>query len=62
MKNLSDDWIDELVNQPETGMGYQEVEIETKDGDIYDVIVFNAEELNVDLPIEEDDIQSITVK
>lgn len=61
MKNLSDDWIDELVNQPESGMGYQTVEIETNDGDIYQTIVFNAEELQDDLPIEDDDIKSISV-
>ena len=61
MKTLDDQWVDELVDQPETGMGYQEVEIETNDGDVYQTIVMNSEELVEDLPIENDDIKSISV-
>ena len=62
MKYLTDDQTEELVNQPETGMGYQEVEITTSDGQTYDATVMNAEELVEDLPIDPDDIVDIRVK
>ena len=44
----------ELLNQPESGMGYQRVDVVLADGrELLDRVVFNAEE--IDLP---DDVTS----
>lgn len=44
-------WTDELLRYPESGMGYQRVDIRFRNGrKLDDVPVFNAEE--VDLPEE----------
>lgn len=41
-------WIEVLSNLPESGMGYQKVNVELKNGKIIkDVFVFNAEELEI---------------
>jgi len=48
---LDKKWIARLVRLPESGMGYQRVDLRLKDGrEVKDVPVFNAEEL--DLPDE----------
>lgn len=52
---LTKNWIDYLVSVPESGMGYQIVDVTLKDGRVLkDVVVFNAEELK--LPPEHKDI------
>jgi hypothetical protein len=48
---LNSNWIDKLLHQPETGMGYQEVDIILKSGEkLCNVIIYNAE--IVELPSE----------
>jgi len=52
-------WVEKLLDYPETGMGYQKVDIVLKSGNIIkDVVVLNAEELvipdqYVDIKLEE---------
>ena len=44
---LSDRWIEHLLELPESGMGYQRVDIGFADGrTLKDVVVFNAEVFN----------------
>jgi hypothetical protein len=44
-------WVDRLLELPESGMGYQRVDVRLADGrELKDVVVFNAEEM--DLPDE----------
>ena len=46
--HLPEVWIDRLVHLPESGMGYQKVNIFLKGGAVVkDVIVLNAEECQV---------------
>jgi hypothetical protein len=41
-------WIERLLKLPESGMGYQRVDIRLVDGrELKDVVVFNAEEIEV---------------
>lgn len=41
-------WIDLLLMEPESGMGYQRVDVRFADGRyVEDVMVFNAEDLHV---------------
>jgi len=41
-------WIKRLLELPESGMGYQRVDIRLVDGrELKDVVVFNAEEIEV---------------
>ena len=41
-------WIERLLELPESGMGYQRVDIRLVDGrELKDVVVFNAEEIEV---------------
>lgn len=48
---LEKKWTDYLVDQPESGMGYQKVDIWLKDNRVLkNVLVFNAQE--IDLPDE----------
>ncbi len=45
---LAQRWIDLLINAPESGMGYQRVDVRFADGrHVENVIVFNAENLEV---------------
>ena len=54
---LSEPWIEMLCRLPETGMGYQRVNVELQDGLVVnDVLVFNAEEM--ELPAGNDAIRS----
>ena len=47
-KRLQQKWIDVLIQMPESGMGYQRVDITFTDGSIEkDCLVFNAEEVQV---------------
>jgi hypothetical protein len=44
-------WIERLLALPESGMGYQRVDVRLSDGqELKDVVVFNADEM--DLPDE----------
>jgi hypothetical protein len=41
-------WVDYLVHQPESGMGYQRVDVLLEDGtELQDCTVFNAEEIEI---------------
>lgn len=45
---LAQRWIDLLVKQPESGMGYQRVDVRFADGrHVENVMVFNSEDLDV---------------
>lgn len=53
-------WIDRLVNLPESGMGYQKVNIILKRGKVLkDVIVLNAEECQAPEFFEPSDIVDV---
>lgn len=46
--HLPREWVDYLLQQPETGMGYQRVDVLLEDGtELEDCTVFNAEEIEV---------------
>jgi hypothetical protein len=46
---LAKKWVDYLIRQPESGMGFQKVDVRLKGNRVlHDVPVFNAEE--IDLP------------
>lgn len=55
---LPKNWIDYLVQQPETGMGWQKCDIEDKGGIHTDVIVMNSEDV---IGVDVDSIISISV-
>lgn len=58
--HLTEPWIDRLVHLPESGMGYQKVNIILKRGGVLkDVIVFNAEECQVPEYFEPSDIVDV---
>ncbi len=43
---LEEPWIGRLCRLPETGMGYQRVDVKLQNGSVVnDVLVFNAEEM-----------------
>jgi hypothetical protein len=45
---LDQHWIERLLESPESGMGYQRVDIRFANGqELRDLLVFNAEELEV---------------
>jgi hypothetical protein len=47
-KKLEEIWTKRLMALPETGMGYQRVDIVLADGtEVKDALVFNAEEIDV---------------
>ena len=51
--HLPEIWINRLVGLPESGMGYQKVNIFLKDGVVVEnVIVLNAEECRVSHPFD----------
>ena len=53
---LSKRWVEYLCSMPESGMGYQVVDITLKDGRVLkEIVVFNAEELR--LPAEYKDLR-----
>lgn len=60
---LSQKWINRLVNQPETGMGFQIVTVTTANGNQYSAIVLNSEVLQFEdeLLIKESEITDIVV-
>jgi hypothetical protein len=53
---LSENWVEYLCSMPESGMGYQVVDVMLKDGRVLrEIVVFNAEELG--LPPEYKDLK-----
>lgn len=45
---LEQRWIKQLLQLPESGMGYQRVDVRLADGrELKDVVVFNAEQIEV---------------
>jgi hypothetical protein len=54
---LPEQWSEKLVRMPESGMGYQRINISLKDGrTLRDVIVLNAEQAQVSEPFDPADI------
>jgi hypothetical protein len=53
-------WMEQLVNLPESGMGYQRVDILLRQGEVLkSVMVFNAEECQVPKPFNPSDIVDV---
>ena len=61
-KRLQQKWIDILIRMPESGMGYQRVDIIFTDGSIAkDCLVFNAEEVQLPDSCAEKSISDIRI-
>lgn len=59
---LAQTWIDHLLAQPESGMGYQQVDVRFADGrHLENALVFNAEELEVPDSFADAEIQTLTM-
>jgi len=57
---LAQRWIDLLTREPESGMGYQRVDVRFADGrELKDAIVFNAEDLEVPEGFANTDIEHV---
>jgi hypothetical protein len=57
---LEQRWIKRLLQLPESGMGYQRVDLQLSDGrELKDVLVFNAEELEVAEELATSEIKDI---
>jgi hypothetical protein len=55
-------WIDLLLKEPESGMGYQRVDVRFADGrHVEDVMVFNAEDLHVPDHFAGSEVQDVKV-
>jgi len=53
-------WIERLVQLPETGMGYQRVNIRLRRGKVLSgVVVFNAEECQAPEPFDPSEIEDV---
>lgn len=66
MLELSEGWAPLLMSQPETGMGYQVVTVELKDGRQFRQVVVDSGYITrvrgyPDIPFREDEIKSMTV-
>ncbi|UCB57617.1 MAG: hypothetical protein JSV30_03285 [Candidatus Omnitrophota bacterium] len=66
MLKLSDKWIEYLITQPETGMGYQIVSVITKNGMRYDRVIVDSGYITrikdiSDIPFTEEEIAEIIV-
>lgn len=61
LKLIKDVWKNKLISMPETGMGYQCVDIILTNGDVFRTIVSNAEFVEVPrgMHLTEDDIVDI---
>jgi hypothetical protein len=60
-------WADQLLSQPETGMGYQMATIQTKDGRVYQGVciiggTISSVQGTREIPFREEDIASIIVE
>jgi len=59
---LNDYWVSRLVQMPETGMGYQKVDVTFKDGHILKgLIVLNAEDCQTEEEFNVMDIVDIKI-
>lgn len=63
---LNDKWVDKLVSQPETGMGYHVVSVILNDGRRYDQVIVNGGYVTrvkgyENIPFNEEDISDIVV-
>jgi hypothetical protein len=59
---LNENWSQHLVKLPETGMGYQKVDLIFKDGrKLKDLIVLNAEDCETEESFNVDDIADIKI-
>jgi hypothetical protein len=57
---LPEQWSERLIHLPESGMGYQRVNIVLKEGKVLkNVTVLNAEECQVSEPFEPSDIVDV---
>ena len=56
---LSDAWQKKLADLPESGMGFQDVVVTTKDGRTIDGFVHNGEFLETVFAVKEDEIADI---
>ena len=58
--HLPQRWIEQLTRMPESGMGYQRVNIVLKKGKVLrDIVVMNAEEAQAPEPFEPSDILDV---
>ena len=56
-------WTEQLLEFPESGMGYQRVDIRFANGrTLEDVLVFNAEELEIPDEFARSEIKDVTVR
>lgn len=62
IKLVNETLIRSLINQPESGMGFQNVILHMKDGSKRNGTVFNCENLSIDGFINQNDILKIVVK
>lgn len=61
-RHLSKKWVDYLTRLPESGMGYQRVNVLLEDGtELKDCTVFNAEEIEVPEPHARKRIEALTL-
>jgi hypothetical protein len=59
---LNDYWSERLVQMPETGMGYQKVDVSLKDGrNLKGLMVFNAEDCETEEDFKVEDIEEIRI-
>ena len=59
---LAQRWIDLLLRVPESGMGYQRVDVRFADGrHVENVMVFNAEQLDVPDTFAGAEVQDLTI-
>ena len=57
---LNDYWSERLARMPETGMGYQKVDVTLKDGrTLKGLMVFNAEDCQTEQEFKVEDIADI---
>ena len=62
-RKLDEKWIAHLLTLPESGMGYQRVDVLFKDGStLQDIIVFNAQEIEVPDQYVDKEIAHINLK
>jgi hypothetical protein len=60
---LDERWIEHLVQLPESGMGYQRVDVRFADGrEVKNAIVFNAEEIELPDRMATLPIASVTLR
>jgi len=60
--HLPQKWVDYLIRMPESGMGYQRVDVLLDDGtELKDCLVFNAEEIDLPEPHAEKRIEELTI-